>query len=406
MKYIAVLGRLPKISLAEIQAIYDQNAKLIGPELATFETNKIVSIDRLGGSIKLAQIFESNFRELAEMINTKKPEGKITIGVSSYALNSNHKNKNKKSAVENLVRRKAMELKSLLKKLGRNVRVVEARGPEISSATAFHNNLGEKPGSEEVILVGSETYLSLGVQNIDKYRERDQLRPARDAKVGMLPPKLAQILINFGGEIDESKKILDPFCGTGVVLQEALILGQPVIGSDLNPRMMEYTKKNLDWLLEKKARFFNVKPELVKQKNQFLNSIYTGDATDFVWPKASEIGLVACECFLGSPMSKPPVEIKLKDEKQNCKRIILGFLKNLAKQIEDDTPVVIAVPAWLREDGSYSRLSIIDEITDMGYNLAKFQGLSQSDMIYYREGQIVAREIIVLRKSKAKNVTC
>ena len=404
MKYIAVLGRLPKISLAEIQAIYDSNAKLIGPELAVFETNKTVSIDRLGGSIKLGQIFSGNFRDLAEAINAKKPEGKITIGVSSYALNSNHKNK--KSEVENQVRRKAMELKSLLKKLGRNVRVVESRGPEISSATAFHNNLGEKPGAEEVILVGSETYLSLGVQNIDKYRERDQMRPARDAKVGMLPPKLAQILINLGGEIDESKKVLDPFCGTGVVLQEALILGQPVIGSDLNPRMMEYTQKNLDWLLEKKARFFQIKPELIEQKNQFLNSIYTGDATDFAWPKASEIGLVACECFLGSPMSKPPVEIKLKDEKQNCKRIILGFLKNLMGQIEDDTPVVIAVPAWLREDGSYSRLSIIDEITDMGYNLAKFQGLSQSDMIYYREGQIVAREIIVLRKSKAKNVTC
>ena len=404
MKYIAVLGRLPKISLAEIQAIYDSNAKLVGPELAVFETNKAVSIDRLGGSIKLGQIFSGNFRELAEVINSKKPEGKITIGVSSYALNSNHKNK--KSAVENLVRRKAMELKSLLKKLGRNVRVVEARGSEISSATAFHNNLGEKPGAEEVILVGSETYLSLGVQNIDKYRERDQMRPARDAKVGMLPPKLAQILINLGGKIDESKKVLDPFCGTGVVLQEALILSQPVIGSDLNPRMVEYTQKNLDWLLEKKARFFQIKPELIEQKNQFLNSIYTGDATDFAWPKASEIGLVACECFLGSPMSKPPVEIKLKDEKQNCKRIILGFLKNLAKQIEDDTPVVIAVPAWLREDGHYSRLSIIDEITDMGYNLAKFQGLSQSDMIYYREGQIVAREIIVLRKSKAKNVTC
>ena len=404
MKYIAVLGRLPKISLAEIQAIYDSNAKLIGPELAVFETNKTVSIDRLGGSIKLGQIFSGNFRDLAEAINSKKPEGKITIGVSSYALNLNHKNK--KSEVENQVRRKAMELKSLLKKLGRNVRVVEARGPEISSATAFHNNLGEKPGAEEIILVGSETYLSLGVQNIDKYRERDQMRPARDAKVGMLPPKLAQILINLGSEIDESKKVLDPFCGTGVVLQEALILGQPVIGSDLNQRMMEYTQKNLDWLLEKKARFFKIKPELIEQKNQFLNSIYTGDATDFAWPKASEIGLVACECFLGSPMSKPPVEIKLKDEKQNCKRIILGFLKNLIGQIEDDTPVVIAVPAWLREDGSYSRLSIIDEITDMGYNLIKFQGLSQSDMIYYREGQIVAREIIVLRKSKAKNVTC
>ena len=58
----------------------------------------------------------------------------------------------------------------------------------------------------------------------------------------------------------------------------------------------------------------------------------------------------------------------------------------------------MAVPAWLRENGKYARMNILDEIQEMGYNFEKFQDLSQSDLLYFREGQIVAREIIVIRK--------
>ena len=58
----------------------------------------------------------------------------------------------------------------------------------------------------------------------------------------------------------------------------------------------------------------------------------------------------------------------------------------------------MALPAWLRENGKYAGLNILDEIQEMGYNFEKFQDLSQSDLLYYREGQIVAREIIVIRK--------
>ena len=58
----------------------------------------------------------------------------------------------------------------------------------------------------------------------------------------------------------------------------------------------------------------------------------------------------------------------------------------------------MAVPAWLRETGKYAGLNILDEIQEMGYNFEKFQDLSQSDLLYFREGQIVAREIIVIRK--------
>ncbi|MBQ3430218.1 hypothetical protein IJG21_02210, partial [Candidatus Saccharibacteria bacterium] len=107
---------------------------------------------------------------------------------------------------------------------------------------------------------------------------------------------------------------------------------------------------------------------------------------------------VAAEVYLGSPMSKPPAEIKLREEKEKTREIILGFLKNLSGQVVAGTPVTLAIPAWLRETGEYSRLNILDEIERLGYNLVKFKSATQDDLIYFREGQIVAREIISLRK--------
>ena len=72
-----------------------------------------------------------------------------------------------------------------------------------------------------------------------------------------------------------------------------------------------------------------------------------------------------------------------------------GFLKNLALQVKSETPVVVAAPAWLRENGDYSRLDIIDEIEDMGYNV---NNKTREGLLYRREGQVVARDILILRK--------
>ena len=124
--------------------------------------------------------------------------------------------------------------------------------------------------------------------------------------------------------------------------------------------------------------------------------VEVGDATAFGW--SGRLDAVVAEAFLGQPMSQPPADIKLKQEKMRCKDIIVGFLKNLAGQLDSNTPVVLAVPAWLRASGEYSRLNILDDVENMGYNVKKFINLGQKDLLYYREGQVVAREIIVLRK--------
>ena len=393
MKYVAIAGRQPLISLAEIQALYDKTARLVGKKLVFFEIDKddeeniSPDINRLGGSLKLGRFFDTDFSKLAKFLATAHPEGKITLGISDFS-------KQKKSG---LAKQKSMELKRNLARVGRSVRVITSNEPEISSATAHHNQLGEKAGCFEIFLIDREIYLSLGTQNITAYTERDQARPARDAKVGMLPPKLAQILINLCGKLPEGARVLDPFCGTGVIIQEAAIMGYVPYGTDLNERMVEYSKKNLSWLFnERNQKRFKILPDLIQKKDQILNAISVGDATNFTWE--GKIDAVAFEGYLGAPMSKPPVDIKLKTEKAKCKEIAIGFLKNITPQIKSGTPVVMALPAWLRENGKYAGLNILDEIQEMGYNFEKFQDLSQSDLLYYREGQIVAREIIVIRK--------
>ena len=393
MKYVAIAGRQPLISLAEIQALYDKAARLVGKKLVFFEINEdgeeniSPDINRLGGSLKLGRFFDTDFSKLAIFLATAHPEGKITLGISDFS-------KQKKSG---LAKQKSMELKRNLAKMGRSVRVITSNEPEISSATAHHNQLGEKAGCFEIFLIDREIYLSLGTQNITAYTERDQARPARDAKVGMLPPKLAQILINLCGKLPEEARVLDPFCGTGVVLQEAAIMGYVPYGTDLNERMVEYSKKNLSWLFnEHNQKRFKILPDLILKKDQILNAISVGDAISFTWE--GEIDAVAFEGYLGAPMSKSPVDIKFKTEKAKCREIAMGFLKNITPQIKSGTPVVMALPAWLRENGKYAGLNILDEIQEMGYNFEKFQDLSQSDLLYYREGQIVAREIIVIRK--------
>ncbi|MBR1874912.1 methyltransferase domain-containing protein [Candidatus Saccharibacteria bacterium] len=368
-KYLAVLGRLSNVSLAELTSQFGESVRKIGPNLAVFESDKKPNINYFGGSVKFGELLTTS---PVDYLLSLDFSGKFIIGISDYSKDSNRH----KSQAE------AMKIKKILSRQNRSCRVLANSEATLSSATSHHNQMGEKPGHIEFLKVGREFYTLIGVQNITAYKNRDQKRPMRDAKVGMLPPKLAQILVNLLGPLPKDSRILDPFCGTGVLLQEAALDGFSVYGTDLSDRMVEYSEKNLNWL----------------KKNHDIKDfkVEVGDATDFQW--SLDIDGVACETYLGAPMSQPPLEIKLKEQKQECSKIILGFLKNISVQISPKTPLALAIPAWLRPNGKYERLNILDEITKLGYNVEKLNHLSQEDMLYFREGQIVAREIIVLRK--------
>ncbi len=370
MQYLVVLGREAKISLAELEALFSSSkVKQIALNLALV-TAKFVDINRLGGALKVAKVLDESPTDYL----SKLPEGKITLGVSDYSAKANQKS----------AWALALKYKGLLKRHGRNVRLIPGKSATISSATAHHNQLGEKLNHIEIIKFGDAFATSIGTQNITAYAKRDQARPARDAFVGMLPPKLAQILINLATQGAKDGRLLDPFCGTGVVLQEASLMGYSIYGTDLSEKMIDYSERNLKWLA---GRYSNIeaKPQLE-----------VGDATTHQWKPAPDF--VASEIYLGHPMSQPPAEIKFRTEKESSEALLTAFLKNLGDQIASGTTVALAIPAWLRPNGKYSGLDILDRLDNLGYNLMQYRFASFDDLLYYREGQIVARQIIVLRK--------
>ncbi len=388
--FLAVLGRQSALSLAELESLF-LDVKKISPQLATFTLgdnspvksnysgSKIPDNDRLGGSLKLAREINDPLEYIINDINDSHFSGKLIIGISDYSKKANRKT----------CQVTALQLKKELRKQHYSVRVLDNKSAILSTATVFHNHLGDKPGHYEFIHFQKRWFVGIGVQNITSYTARDQARPARDARVGMLPPKLAQILINLCGPLPEGATVLDPFCGTGVVLQEAVLMGYHAYGTDLSARMIEYSKKNLTWLTENIARTSTFR-------------LAVGSASDFAWEQP--LNAVACEGYLGPPMSQIPPDIKMKSVMKDLIPLYYHTLRNLSRQIAPGAPVVIAVPAWLRPDHSYHRLfdltkpETLDEVNQLGYNVVKYQNLSLQDLLYYREGQIVAREIIVLRK--------
>ena len=397
MQYLAILGRQPKISLAELESLFDKVIYL-GGNLAKFESKKTPELSRLGGTIKLAKPISGGPEKFLLDCGF---DGKYVIGVSDYSKDSSAR----KSQML------ALKIKRVLKKAGHTVRVLENRSAGLSTATVFHSQLGEKPGHLELIKVSKEWFVGISVQNINAYRDRDQNRPARDAKNGMLPPKLAQILINLCGVLPEGATILDPFCGTGVVLQEAILMGYRGYGTDASERIVEYAKKNLEWLTESlntSSRELASSrpvvtgaprldaPVVARGSLEECFKLSVADAQSFTWEQP--IDAVAFEGYLGPPMSQAPGEIKLKTVMTEVLPLYRNTLKNLSSQLKSGTPVVMALPAWLRPDGSYQRLNILDEVGNLGYNVTKYTTSSQEDLLYYRDGQIVAREIIVLRK--------
>jgi tRNA G10 N-methylase Trm11 len=388
---IVILGRQPALGMAELESLFgsDQllpfgsNAALLGIP------TKDIAFNRLGGAIKLAKVLTTlpnNWREIEKYLLESSPEqagyidGKLTFGISVYGIKISQKQ----------LERTALELKKAIKQSGVSVRMVPHKTLELNSATVLHNKLAGKNGWELLVISDGKTcYLAqtTNVQNIDEYAARDQARPMRDAKVGMLPPKLAQIIVNLAAgktkPADESV-ILDPFCGTGVVLQEASLMGYGVSGSDIDPRMVQYSIDNMQWLRNKY-------PESAGYMR-----IEIADATKQTWiPKPA---MIAGETYLGQPLMSLPNGEHLSKIIYEANLINHRFILNIAKQLPRGTRLCLGVPAW-RGKHEFLHLPLLDHLTDMGYTRVRFTHVDDNDLIYHRENQIVARELLVLTKS-------
>lgn len=399
IKSLCILGRQPALGLAELESLYGaNNVKPAGEAAFLNIPAEDINFKRLGGTIKTARVLSTlpytGWPRIAKYLIEKipehlqhVPEGKFTLGISVYGLALRVNDLNKAN----------LQIKKVIKNSGRPVRVVPNKSLELNSAQVLHNGLTRR-GAWELLLFknGQEAILAqtLFVQDIEAYAARDQARPARDARVGMLPPKLAQVIVNLAsGKLEQKSetaeqrhriRLLDPFCGTGVVLQEAMLMGYSVIGTDIEPRMVDYSKRNLQWLVDQNPGLEN------------FADVEVGDATDCKWPGFS---VVASEVYLGRPLAQIPESQQLQKIINDANTITKKFLLNLSGQLKPGQRMCLALPAWQVNADKFKHLPVIDQITDMGYNYLDFEHVSKDDLVYYRRDQVVGRKLVILEKN-------
>lgn len=385
-KSLVILGRQPELGLAELESLLGADKlRPLGSTAVLVDAHySEVPFSRLGGSIKLAKLLHefpaTHWRPIEQYLLENLPqhlqytgEGKLTIGLSVFDLNVNPQQ----------LLATGLSIKKVLKSHDKSVRLVPNKTPALNSAQVIHNKLFGSNGWELIFVRdGNKVQMGLTVheQDIEAYTARDQARPKRDAQVGMLPPKLAQIILNLANP-PAGSTVLDPFCGTGVILQEARLMGFSTYGTDLEPRMVEYAAENMEWLSR----------SMQPAADQY--QIMAADATTTDWQ--SPFDAIACETYLGRPFSHEPDAETLQKVMQDVDTIHRKFLQNVARQTKSGFQLCIAVPAWHTKSGT-KHLKTLDSLEELGYNRLKYQVPGDRDLIYHRDGQIVGRELVTL----------
>ena len=407
-RYFFHLGRLYSISTAEILSFFnEEDIKTLNEKLAVVEIEKNFTkheiqnlLDRIGGTIKISKIFAENI-EIPD-INEKIQEylirnygnnPKIIFGINIINLNPN-------SGVfmENILK----NLKKDLQKEGFSCRYLNKGTKNIEIPIYFKEKLFSDKGTEiNIIKNDNKIYLSesQGVQDIDEYSKRDFSKPFRDPTTGMLPPKLAQIMINLGinskFKIQNSKFIVDPFCGSGTVLMEAALMGLDSIGSDISSVQSNGAILNMQWI----KNYFNL--------SNISFDVNTKDARNLqIDRKTAKTSVIVTEGYLGPPRKFAPDKTEM-DRSNN--QILLLYKNFFGRCQELGIPkIVITLPVF-RKDREYILLKgFFEMVKKIGYEIQnpfsesflqkyKFLKLSKRNtLIYDREDQIVGREIVVI----------
>jgi len=441
-QYVFVLGREKEICEAELFAVlkrfcfeYDKisltDSLLYINFLNDYPVGSIVNL--LGGTIKAYKVMDSfepsriehSLFDLAGAEISKRShllQKTIDFGLSFYFSGYN--------TVK--INQFGFKIKQRLKKKGVATRFLALKSDQvIPNAVTASAKLLDKGIEFGVFRFDETCFVGMlkGFSDLNDWSKRDYSKPAGDKYSGMLPPKLARMMINLaigqepgvqsrvsGARCQEpgvkddlqnlrqtfcpqliapnpqlqapSSLLLDPFCGSGNILLEGLLTGFDVMGCDISDRSVSDSKRNIDWL---KIEY----PQVENKSPVTQCDATTADFTKII-ESAVDKGkiknlIVVSEPFLGKP-KKLKASYKDIDEYEEVRNIYLSFLQNTVA-LKPYSPIFCLVfPLVETIDGSrYSLInSSVDEIRKMGYTLIR------TPLTYGREYQIVKREIVLL----------
>jgi tRNA G10 N-methylase Trm11 len=416
MHYAFVLGRVYTLSLAELLEVLKNMAVeyrivVCSPEVLVIEAQTSIDAEKLqaklGGVIKIIKIFDTfqkkgkdypsqvlenyfTYKRIKSQYFTEY-NGKKQFGVSVYSLDPAIRFRDENQRISFMV-------KKILQEESQSVRAVLPQFPaqSLSSVLVGENQILQK-GAEIVVISGTQKLFvgkTLTVQNYEDYGRRDYQRPARDERVGMIPPKVAQSMINLAGPLKSLDYILDPFCGSGTILQEAIFMGYRAIGSDLDQKAVENSEKNLEWFRNR----YHVSPNRYKLFKAHAAEI------SLLFPD-TKVSVIVTEGTLGPIYGTLPKKPEMASNFKNLAKLYDQVFKEFSKFLEPGSRIVMCFPAY-KTSADYEYMPNLDFAEQNGYTVQapipqeikeKYKFLkvtARNSIVYDRKDQVVAREIV------------
>jgi len=264
----------------------------------------------------------------------------------------------------------------------------------LSSASIIWNSILKKWYDFNIVSTWDNKiyfWKTIWVQDIDAYSSRDYTK-LRDMNIGMLPPKLSQIMINLS-KINWSKQkesIYDPFCWLWTVLIEGLhIWIKNIFASDFNIDMINATKLNIS---RTKYIDFIFDIELLDARDIESSNIF----------KKYNIESIVSEGFLWEIMTKKNISLeRINIQRKNLQKLYAKFFYGL-KKIKYSWNIVISFPFW----NLNWKYIYFEEIYDILNQYCKIYPLLSGDIpfslnknnsiSYIRNDQLLWREIFKL----------
>ncbi len=412
-QYTFIFGNHPVLSLAELCRVF-----AVGPgevvslyptavtlKLSLTKNEVLAHLPGLGGTTKICtplpsvpdQDKENLVHVIVSWLQTIDNTGKLSVGfnyLGPHPLDLN-------------------EIAHLAKALVKLRYVLPVGGVHLSAAQITHNQLDNEKGFDLNIIETPTGYAlcsTLAVQNVDFYHDRDEGRPLRPSDEGMMPLKLCQILLNLAlhgkNPITVSAPlVLDPFCGSGTILQEAMLMGYQTVGSDISKDAINTAQANLIWFAKKFQKWIPLQANyaLLTQPAQKIHQALGMEA----------VSAIVSEGFLGELFLRPPALEQIHHQNQQLIKLYHEVFVALRKVLRPEALIVMSLPYYLQSKVSLLEL-ILDDIKQIGYNLESWfeedlsarlsvlaiqQPTAYGSYIYSRPRQIIGREIIILSKT-------
>jgi tRNA G10 N-methylase Trm11 len=187
------------------------------------------------------------------------------------------------------------------------------------------------------------------VPETEGFKERSTERPYVTSGIS-LSSRLARLLVNVSG-VAKGQVLLDPFCGSGTILGEALLKGADCIGVDRNHGSVERTKENLAWFLSH------------GQRGQRLPSysVVTGDATNLRRSLGDQmVDAIVSEPILMPRLSSPPTLEKARRLIKHASVIYSDALYEMSGVLRRGGRMVLVTPSLRTIEGKDVTLSFED----------------------------------------------